>query len=73
MNGVDAFDVDKLKQEIMTEIRREVSKMKQDIIEGESGALSLPAAHLGAQTAVMLRQGWFRPLHFSVTNCLTTT
>ncbi|CAN7975433.1 unnamed protein product [Ixodes persulcatus] len=33
VNGVDAFDVDKLKQEIMTEIRREVSKMKQDIIE----------------------------------------
>ncbi|CAN8000522.1 unnamed protein product, partial [Ixodes hexagonus] len=35
VNGVDAFDVDKLKQEIMSEIRREVSKMKQDIIEGE--------------------------------------
>lgn len=33
VNGVDALDVDKLKQEIMSEIRREVSKMKQEIIE----------------------------------------
>lgn len=33
VNGVDVFDVDKLKQEIMAEIRREVSKMKTDIIE----------------------------------------
>lgn len=33
VNGVDALDVDKLKQEIMSEIRREVSKMKQDIID----------------------------------------
>lgn len=33
VNGVDVLDVDKLKQEIMSEIRREVSKMKQDIIE----------------------------------------
>lgn len=33
VNGVDVLDMDKLKQEIMSEIRREVSKMKQDIIE----------------------------------------
>lgn len=33
VNGVDTLDMDKLKQEIMSEIRREVSKMKQEIIE----------------------------------------
>ncbi|XP_075722324.1 ENAH actin regulator enabled isoform X7 [Rhipicephalus microplus] len=33
VNGVDLLDMDKLKQEIMSEIRREVSKMKQEIIE----------------------------------------
>lgn len=33
VNGVDVLDMDKLKQEIMSEIRREVSKMKQEIIE----------------------------------------
>ncbi|XP_054928743.1 uncharacterized protein ena isoform X4 [Dermacentor andersoni] len=36
VNGVDVLDMDKLKQEIMSEIRREVSKMKQDIIEGDA-------------------------------------
>lgn len=32
-NGFDPFDMEKLKQEIMTDIRKEMTKMKQDIIE----------------------------------------
>jgi hypothetical protein len=34
MNGIDHFDIDRFKQEIMTEIRKEINKMKIDIIEG---------------------------------------
>ncbi|XP_022249230.1 ena/VASP-like protein isoform X2 [Limulus polyphemus] len=31
--GIDSVDVDKLKQEILTEIRKDINKMKQEIIE----------------------------------------
>lgn len=40
VNGVDGLDVDKLKQEILSEIRREVNKMKQDIIDAIKVELS---------------------------------
>lgn len=35
INGVDHIDVDRLKQEILSEIRKEMNKMKLDIIEGK--------------------------------------
>lgn len=34
-NGPDPFDLDRLKQEIMVEIRMEINKLKQDIIDGK--------------------------------------
>lgn len=33
-NGTDPYDLDRLKQEIMVEIRMEINKLKQDIIDG---------------------------------------
>ena len=33
-SGTDYLDLDLLKQELVLEIRKEVNKMKQDIIEG---------------------------------------
>lgn len=33
-NGADPYDLDRLKQEIMVEIRMEINKLKQDIIDG---------------------------------------
>lgn len=35
MNGLEQADVERLKQEILSEIRKEVQKMKIDIIEGK--------------------------------------
>ena len=35
INGIDHADVERLKQEILIEIRKEVQKMKLDIIDGE--------------------------------------
>ncbi|XP_076352658.1 uncharacterized protein LOC143248110 [Tachypleus tridentatus] len=32
-NGIDPVDTDRLKQELLTEIKKEINKMKQDIIE----------------------------------------
>lgn len=40
-NGADACDLDKLKQEIMVEIRMEINKLKQDIIDGKFIYLNL--------------------------------
>ena len=34
INGVTESDIDRLKQEIMAEIRKELQKLKIDIIEG---------------------------------------
>lgn len=38
--GLDHADVDRLKQEILTEIRKEVHKMKQEIIDGKRNELA---------------------------------
>ena len=35
MNGVSESDMERLKQDIMTDIRKELQKLKLDIIEGQ--------------------------------------
>jgi hypothetical protein len=35
VNGIDHLEIERFKQEIMTEIRKEFNKMKVDIIEGK--------------------------------------
>lgn len=35
MNGISENDMERLKQEIMTDIRKELQKLKLDIIEGQ--------------------------------------
>ncbi|RWS16293.1 Enabled-like protein, partial [Dinothrombium tinctorium] len=35
VNGIEHIDVERLKQEILSEIRKEINKMKLDIIDGE--------------------------------------
>lgn len=34
MNGIDQLKIDQLKQEILSEIRKEITKMKSEIIDG---------------------------------------
>lgn len=41
INGVDHGDLDKLKSEILSELRKEIQKAKAEIIEGELTVVSI--------------------------------
>ena len=40
-NGVSEIDMERLKQEIMVDIRKELQKLKLDIIEGRCANISI--------------------------------